>query len=1035
MDEGLTQNDNQTINSSEKDLEENSMQDQNNQVFEDNEAQNQNNILYEQNSSKKNCSNESKKKQPSLTVKINLIKEKIYDNFTKKFESFTQKNTINNLIDNTKRKVASLNNLKRENNSFSCNKISNRPISAIRPLKNVKEAGGANAKKYTGFSDTSSSDEGEEEKSDLKYFVEIYYGSLVNILQDQQNNVEKSQSIESDKILIIERDSDEGFVEDASMNTDKFVAQTLPRKNQSSIKKPEEIIAESKVLNEKVENIKTLQQKMQSKDTIQKDESKNKFEESKAMANLSNTEDKLESEFIEDEIVVDKREIDLSKVKSPMNDYSDVPSKGRPGIDYDYDDDDDYSLEDSKQQELLIKAEKEREYLLEKLNKLDRSIQELKHDNSCKHNRSRSKTANRSKLSSEFDASYERNRPSENYRLITNNLHKEAESLALSNENLEKYKEKTHQSNESKNEVDEAGTPEFERNIQEDEIKNNYVTDDVQHIQEENKQKRIKFKIIKHTETDQSPSQKKTIAEQSSEKKKLIAQHYAKIMKSKAERQADLDQYRLEHEENAAIECANLVKRLNVERKKREEKLYAKQRKIQAYWDEQIRVMDDQKQEKAQQENANRIMIRERIEKMEREAEVRARTHKQSKRVIRELLENDPTTHYYEDKYFFENIIPEAKRVKQLQIEHKMIFRPVRQPEIAEHAALHDDRKKLLNAVKYRSRSKKGHRPVSNYKSSQLDKLKEREEFLRQQRMEQNSEKIELLEKRMQYGQYVHENYMPRTSSGKAGNNSSSNNEPNQDPVRLQISARRNNKSIASNNIDTVIDYGFDNNPLMGNKNYSEQTPIRIRPDNPNFMYNKGNNLNKYPKGNVAESPSLSRSFKITPNAFTNRIMNKVNFNEHEPTLPKKDVTNSVKVVNKYNQSIFANENNRSRISHDDYNRLRSDKITIKKAYNIPTSNKKLTKFAPTSEFDLRLKKKNVNFDSIAEENTYTNSLHIRKQEKRAAEAEKKLENISQRYDNIFFNNVSQNNMLNPNVYHRKEDLKENILKPWQMQN
>ena len=101
--------------------------------------------------------------------------------------------------------------------------------------------------------------------------------------------------------------------------------------------------------------------------------------------------------------------------------------------------------------------------------------------------------------------------------------------------------------------------------------------------------------------------------------------------------------------------------------------------------------MKEQKIQKAQEEDMNIILIRQRIQEMEERAEIRARTHKQSKRVVRELLK-DPINNYHEDKYFFENIIPEARRVKQLQEDHKVQSRPVRLPEIAQHAQLHDDR-------------------------------------------------------------------------------------------------------------------------------------------------------------------------------------------------------------------------------------------------------------------------------------------------------------------------------------------------------
>ena len=63
----------------------------------------------------------------------------------------------------------------------------------------------------------------------------------------------------------------------------------------------------------------------------------------------------------------------------------------------DYKEEPDQNLENSKQDEFLLKAEKEREQLLEKLNKLDKSIQDLKPEASQDFSKSRSKRFNKNK--------------------------------------------------------------------------------------------------------------------------------------------------------------------------------------------------------------------------------------------------------------------------------------------------------------------------------------------------------------------------------------------------------------------------------------------------------------------------------------------------------------------------------------------------------------------------------------------------------------------------------------------------------------
>ena len=332
-----------------------------------------------------------------------------------------------------------------------------------------------------------------------------------------------------------------------------------------------------------------------------------------------------------------------------------------------------------------------------------------------------------------------------------------------------------------------------------------------------------------------------------------------------------------------------------------------------------------------------------------------------------------------------------------------------------------------MKVIKSRSNSRRLVRPVSKYQSKVLDKLQEREEFLRLQRAEKNAEKIDYLERRKLYGQYVKESYAPSGSSEKKQRISVERQDP--DPVRLKISARRNNRSFASENIDTIIDYGFDPNVILRDYHNSEQTPVR-KFDN-YLMKKNGKQLN----AKLYESPEISRSFKITPNPFTNRIIN--NREMHENIMHKQDVTNSVKVVNKYNKNLFSNENNKSRVSNDDYNVLKSEKITIKKPYNIPSAQKKSTKLPLSSEFDLKYKKKNVNFDnlnsnlSLGQESNRLKLLQMKNLEKHNPETGKKLENASQRFDNIFFNNVPQNKVLATNNDKLNKVRGSGSLKPW----
>ncbi len=80
-------------------------------------------------------------------------------------------------------------------------------------------------------------------------------------------------------------------------------------------------------------------------------------------------------------------------------------------------------------------------------------------------------------------------------------------------------------------------------------------------------------------------------------------------------------------------------------------------------------------------------------------------------------------------------------------------------PEIQEHAALHEERLKILQEVREAVKTKRGRRPISKYRSKNFEELAAREAEMRQKRAAEAQIKKELVEKKYQYGEYIQEFY------------------------------------------------------------------------------------------------------------------------------------------------------------------------------------------------------------------------------------------------------------------------------------
>lgn len=98
----------------------------------------------------------------------------------------------------------------------------------------------------------------------------------------------------------------------------------------------------------------------------------------------------------------------------------------------------------------------------------------------------------------------------------------------------------------------------------------------------------------------------------------------------------------LERDEKAAFDSANLVKRLNLERKEREERLHSKSKKMKLYWDEQLNNMELRKQYDEQELIQKKHYIADRIEQIKLRSQARKKANVVSKKVIKELMDNRP---------------------------------------------------------------------------------------------------------------------------------------------------------------------------------------------------------------------------------------------------------------------------------------------------------------------------------------------------------------------------------------------------------
>lgn len=171
--------------------------------------------------------------------------------------------------------------------------------------------------------------------------------------------------------------------------------------------------------------------------------------------------------------------------------------------------------------------------------------------------------------------------------------------------------------------------------------------------------------------------------------KAMISREYEELEKAKKELDWEEKLDKIEKDGQAMIDSANLVKRLNDERKQRTERLYQKAMRLQSTSRERSNeYLENNKRVRQDVDYDKKLQIIKRIEKMKKESEVRKSSDLKSKRIVKELLQNkSPHENYYERKYFVEKVIPEKERVSRAKQEKKTLFKPVRLAEIAEHAA------------------------------------------------------------------------------------------------------------------------------------------------------------------------------------------------------------------------------------------------------------------------------------------------------------------------------------------------------------
>lgn len=516
-------------------------------------------------------------------------------------------------------------------------------------------------------------------------------------------------------------------------------SRVCPSENQS----PEQIVEEGKKLNAKIEDA-----------NLRKNSNANQI-----------NPDGSNREIIDTNLI-----IDISEIRHSAN-QSEIQSIRNNSKDYIINDEVDYidyqnsaeisdvkeennnqTLENTpKQENLLLRAEKEREALLEKLNKLDKGIQELKHDKDVSRSRSKSKRSNRNK-SIDLEISNNEDQTKRIRQLLETPIEdperREQRIQAVKNEKTKNKKKKL---------LDPVPT----------ELTINDKIDQPQDLCESPRT----LKSKKNVKKIRISTKTKPIDDKKYDKSFITNVHQStdvKILNSFVEEQSELRLNAIIKKNKAAIDSANLVKRLNEEKKLRSEKIFKRKQKIQSYWDEQIQSFIDEKKVKKKETEEKRMHIYERIEKTKKEAYIRNIANRESCKVVSDLLNNSPDNNYFKKKYEIEVQYPEASRIEEIIQERKNVFRPIRLPEIAEHAAQHDERLNILNEVRSSIKSANKKRPLSTYKSEIYNKVAQEEEERKRGNIDKHNQKTKLAERRYEYGQYVNDYFMPKLDSGKS---------------------------------------------------------------------------------------------------------------------------------------------------------------------------------------------------------------------------------------------------------------------------
>lgn len=135
------------------------------------------------------------------------------------------------------------------------------------------------------------------------------------------------------------------------------------------------------------------------------------------------------------------------------------------------------------------------------------------------------------------------------------------------------------------------------------------------------------------------------------------------------------------------------------------------------------------------------------------------------------MIDNEPSENYFQQKYMMEVVDPEVFRRKKILNNHRKLYEPIRKDELVRpkinykelHERLHEERLKILQEVKEAQKVQIG--PSHIGLSKNMRRIKQREQRMKLKE-DRKKEKIRVLKKKQhQYGEYIHEFYLPRIPS------------------------------------------------------------------------------------------------------------------------------------------------------------------------------------------------------------------------------------------------------------------------------